>query len=327
MYGLGGQRGIVKTRALSFGLYLVFLLVGIVVLPLVLAGPGLVDRVIPRAVLCCDVALLADRAHRLGLRAGHPVSPGRAGADPATGEPAGRAADHADLAHRQLPAPRLPRRVGRQYVDLRATRGPDRPADLALRHIARRPRRRRLQRRRRRGVAAAVRHPSQDASTRPIPTSPPSWPAAQRLPDSATSSETATRRTASHPTIPTRATASRATVHRTRTHRTRTHRTRTHGTRVRSTPVRAWSISRHPYLVRRLPRSNASEPASRTAEPTTRGPMLGKVELTVTTRLPAPAPRPRKTQTRPAQILTTGPKWTAWPDPRRRPTTIWTRFS
>ncbi len=47
MYGLGGQRGIVKTRALSFALYLVFLLVGIVVLPLVLAGPGLVDRVIP----------------------------------------------------------------------------------------------------------------------------------------------------------------------------------------------------------------------------------------------------------------------------------------
>jgi membrane protein len=47
MYGLGGQRGIVKTRALSFGLYLVFLLVGIIVLPLVLAGPGLVDRVIP----------------------------------------------------------------------------------------------------------------------------------------------------------------------------------------------------------------------------------------------------------------------------------------
>jgi membrane protein len=47
MYGLGGQRGIVKTRALSFGLYLVFLLVGIVVLPLVLAGPGLVDRIVP----------------------------------------------------------------------------------------------------------------------------------------------------------------------------------------------------------------------------------------------------------------------------------------
>ncbi len=40
MYGLGGQRGIVRTRALSFGLYLVFLLVGIVVLPLVWPVPA-----------------------------------------------------------------------------------------------------------------------------------------------------------------------------------------------------------------------------------------------------------------------------------------------
>ena len=38
MYGMAGQRGIVRTRALSFGLYLLFLLVGVVVLPLVLAG-------------------------------------------------------------------------------------------------------------------------------------------------------------------------------------------------------------------------------------------------------------------------------------------------
>jgi membrane protein len=50
MYGLGGQRGIVKTRALSFGLYVVFLLVGIVILPLVLAGPTLVDRALPEEV-------------------------------------------------------------------------------------------------------------------------------------------------------------------------------------------------------------------------------------------------------------------------------------
>jgi membrane protein len=47
MYGLSGQRGIVRTRALSFLLYLVFLLVGVVVLPLVLAGPSLVDRLVP----------------------------------------------------------------------------------------------------------------------------------------------------------------------------------------------------------------------------------------------------------------------------------------
>jgi membrane protein len=47
MYGLAGRRGIVRTRALSFTLYLVFLLVGVVVLPLVLAGPGFVDSVLP----------------------------------------------------------------------------------------------------------------------------------------------------------------------------------------------------------------------------------------------------------------------------------------
>ncbi len=47
MYGLGGRRGIVRTRLLSFGLYVVGLLVGAVVLPLVLAGPRLVDRFLP----------------------------------------------------------------------------------------------------------------------------------------------------------------------------------------------------------------------------------------------------------------------------------------
>jgi membrane protein len=47
MYGLAGRRSVVKTRALSFSLYVVFLLVGVVLLPLVLAGPGLVDRLLP----------------------------------------------------------------------------------------------------------------------------------------------------------------------------------------------------------------------------------------------------------------------------------------
>jgi membrane protein len=47
MYGLGGRRGIVRTRALSFSLYVVFLLAGVVLLPLVLAGPSLVDRMLP----------------------------------------------------------------------------------------------------------------------------------------------------------------------------------------------------------------------------------------------------------------------------------------
>ncbi|MFL6091189.1 MAG: YihY/virulence factor BrkB family protein [Aeromicrobium sp.] len=47
MYGLGGRRGIVKTRALSFALYVVALIVGIVVVPLVLAGPQLVADTLP----------------------------------------------------------------------------------------------------------------------------------------------------------------------------------------------------------------------------------------------------------------------------------------
>jgi membrane protein len=47
MYGLGGQRGIVKTRVLSFSLYVMGLLTGIVTIPLVVAGPRLVDRLIP----------------------------------------------------------------------------------------------------------------------------------------------------------------------------------------------------------------------------------------------------------------------------------------
>ena len=40
LYGHGGKRGIVKTRALSFALYIVALMVGIVLVPLVLAGPS-----------------------------------------------------------------------------------------------------------------------------------------------------------------------------------------------------------------------------------------------------------------------------------------------
>lgn len=47
MYGLGGHRGIIKTRLLSFSLYVVALFVGVVVVPLVLIGPVLVGQWIP----------------------------------------------------------------------------------------------------------------------------------------------------------------------------------------------------------------------------------------------------------------------------------------
>ena len=48
MYGLGGQRGIVRTRMLSFALYVLALVSGVVALPLVVAGPELVDRLLPQ---------------------------------------------------------------------------------------------------------------------------------------------------------------------------------------------------------------------------------------------------------------------------------------
>ncbi|SFG18362.1 membrane protein [Actinopolymorpha cephalotaxi] len=47
MYGFGGRRGIVRTRVLSFSMYVVALAIGIVVIPLVLAGPTLVDSFLP----------------------------------------------------------------------------------------------------------------------------------------------------------------------------------------------------------------------------------------------------------------------------------------
>jgi membrane protein len=47
MYGLGGHRGIVRTRALSFLLYVLGMLTGVITIPLVVAGPGLVDKALP----------------------------------------------------------------------------------------------------------------------------------------------------------------------------------------------------------------------------------------------------------------------------------------
>jgi len=50
LYGLAGRRGPVRTRLMSFALYVTGLLVGVVVLPLVLAGPRIVDSVLPPAL-------------------------------------------------------------------------------------------------------------------------------------------------------------------------------------------------------------------------------------------------------------------------------------
>jgi membrane protein len=74
MYGMAGHRSIVRTRALSFLLYLVLLIGSVVMLPLVLAGPSLVDRLLPERldlignlywpfVLVGTICLLATQYH------------------------------------------------------------------------------------------------------------------------------------------------------------------------------------------------------------------------------------------------------------------------
>jgi membrane protein len=74
MHGLGGHRGIVKTRALSFGLYLLAIVTGVIALPLAVAGPRLVHRWLPDradflvsfywpAVLIASIFFLATLYH------------------------------------------------------------------------------------------------------------------------------------------------------------------------------------------------------------------------------------------------------------------------
>ncbi|MDX6277697.1 MAG: rane protein [Nocardioidaceae bacterium] len=74
IYGFGGHRGIVKTRALSFALYVLALLIGIVVVPLVLAGPEVAADIVPNhlhllksiywpAVLLLSVGFLTTLYH------------------------------------------------------------------------------------------------------------------------------------------------------------------------------------------------------------------------------------------------------------------------
>jgi len=74
MHGQGGRRGIVRTRALSFVLYVLAIVTGMVTLPLVLAGPRLVGEWLPDrldlllgvywpAVLALGICFLATLYH------------------------------------------------------------------------------------------------------------------------------------------------------------------------------------------------------------------------------------------------------------------------
>ena len=50
MYGHGGRRGIIHSRALSVGFYLVMLTLTAIVFPLVVAGPTLLHRILPSSI-------------------------------------------------------------------------------------------------------------------------------------------------------------------------------------------------------------------------------------------------------------------------------------
>jgi membrane protein len=74
MHGLGGHRGIVKTRAMSFSLYLLAIVTGVVALPLAVAGPRLIHQWLPDradflvsfywpAVLIASIVFLATLYH------------------------------------------------------------------------------------------------------------------------------------------------------------------------------------------------------------------------------------------------------------------------
>ncbi|KAB8192433.1 YihY/virulence factor BrkB family protein [Nonomuraea phyllanthi] len=46
-YGLGEERGIIRTRLMSFGLYIVGLIIGIIVMPILVIGPTLLKDALP----------------------------------------------------------------------------------------------------------------------------------------------------------------------------------------------------------------------------------------------------------------------------------------
>ncbi|WP_392542218.1 YihY/virulence factor BrkB family protein [Oryzobacter telluris] len=55
MYGQSGVRGIIHTRALSFSLYILALVLGIVTIPLVLLGPSLLGQMLPTPWAALDL--------------------------------------------------------------------------------------------------------------------------------------------------------------------------------------------------------------------------------------------------------------------------------
>jgi hypothetical protein len=133
MYGQSGVRGIVRTRALSFSLYLIALVSGVLIIPLVLIGPAMLDGWLPERVrflglLYWPVVVAATVAALTTLF--HIATP------PAGAMVAGRAWGGAGAAHlgaRLVRPPWVGGRIARRDVDLRSAVRAHRSAHLALR--------------------------------------------------------------------------------------------------------------------------------------------------------------------------------------------------
>ena len=143
MHGLGGHRGIVKTRALSFCLYLLAIVTGVVALPLVVAGPSLVHRCAARPGRLPGQLLLADGAGRSASASWRRSTTSRSRSGPSWRiNLPGRDVRPRGLAARQLPAARVPHRHRRGLpLDLRPARRADRRPALALHPLDRGPHR------------------------------------------------------------------------------------------------------------------------------------------------------------------------------------------
>ena len=146
-YGQSGARGIVRTRALSFALYLAALVFGVVILPLVLLGPTIVDSWLPErmrfagslywpAVVVATVAALTTLFH---------VATPQQGALVACDAGCGAGAGHLGVG--LVRGPRGRRSVAGRHVHQRVAVGADRRAHLAVCGGDRRARRRRSERR------------------------------------------------------------------------------------------------------------------------------------------------------------------------------------
>ena len=155
MYGQSGVRGIVQTRALSFSLYLLALVLGIVTIPLVLLGPTLLGEILPERwdALTRLYWPLVTLLTVGGLTSLYHVSTPRR--SPWLRDVPGAVRHARPLAARVLRRARHDRGLPRRHVDLRSAVRADRAAHLALHARHRRAHRGGRQRRHPRALARA----------------------------------------------------------------------------------------------------------------------------------------------------------------------------